>query len=254
MRLHRFTGVLRDLGLVDRYDVGQRLAGVEDLRLSTLRSMLAPFRADLPQGITLDFLAESVLSALAEIAPDTEAWRERFGQAKPTLVGIRPGRAQAGRYHKHVFEILKAVFDRFLSNGHIEQEINAGIQRVDIMFDNTAGVFATIAARIGQASPYLPFECKNYTGDLENPEYDQVSGRLTPMIGAIGVLIFRHVRNWARANQHCQSRRKDGKVILLFDDDDLTTMYERRFVGDTQGMEEVVLGRFRSLELDVPAK
>jgi hypothetical protein len=254
LRLNRFAEVLRRFGLVDRHGIGAKLSLANSRTLPQLRKMLAPLSDELTTGVRVEFVAKSVYVALAEVSPQTEAWRERFSKITPQLKAIQVGRKQASRYHKHVFEILKAIFDGSLTNGKKEQRINAGIQRIDIMFDNTSGVFAKIAASLDKPSPYLPFECKNYAGDLDNPEYDQLSGRLNPSIGLIGVLVFRSIADWERANKHCQTRLKDGKLLILLDDADLEKMYLSRYEGDIKGMERVILDRLRSIKLDVPAK
>jgi len=149
---------------------------------------------------------------------------------------------------------LKSIFDGFLTNGRIEQEINTGIQRIDLMFDNMTGIFSQLASKIGKPSLYLPFECKNYANDLGTPEYDQLSGRLNMDIGPMGVLVFRSITDWGRANQHCQAKLKDSKYLILLDDSDLAAMYQKRHEGDLSGMEGVILDRFRSLKLNVAAK
>lgn len=254
LRLERFSGVLRRFGLVDRNEIGTRVSLAESLTLPTLRRLLAPFADALPKGVPVAFLAKSVQVALAEASPATLAWRERFAAIQPQLTGIGTGRKHASRYHKHVFTLLTAIFDGFLTDGKIEQEINTGIQRVDIMFDNTCGVFCKIAKSILKASPYIPFECKNYADDVGNPEYDQLSGRLNVDIGAVGVLVFRSILDWGRANAHCQARMKGEKYLILLDDSDLAAMYQNRYDGDIRSMEGVVTDRFRSLRLNVRAK
>ncbi len=224
------------------------------ITLPKLKRLLAPFGDALPDGVDVDFLARSVHSALSTVTAETEAWRERFASTSPQFDSIDTGPKHASKYHKHVFDLLKSVFDGFLTNGRIEQEINTGIQRIDIMFDNTIGVFSQLASKMGKASWYLPFECKNYTDDLDTPEYDQLSGRLNPDIGPIGVLVFRSITDWGRANHHCQAKLRDSKYLILLDDSDLEAMYQKRHDGDLRGMEGLILDRFRSLKLNVAAK
>lgn len=254
LRLERFAAALREFGLVDRAGIGPRLALCDGLTLAVLRQMLLPLRDSLPRGVNLSFLAKSVFAALAQVAPETEAWRRCFVAASPVLNGIPPGKRHASKYEQHVFELLKAIFDGSLTNGVQQQEVHNGIQRVDIMFDNARGVFRRIAKQMGRPSPYIPFECKNYVGDVGNPEFDQLSGRLNPSIGAIGVLVFRSVRDWGRANIHCQVKLKDSKCLILLDDSDLTALYQARRDGDPRGVDRTILGRLRALTLNIPAK
>lgn len=254
LRLERFAGVLRRFGLVDRDGIGSRVCLADNPNLPTLNRLLAPFGDALPKGVPVEFLAKSVRVALTELCPATLAWRERFALVQPQLTTIDKGRKHAGRYHKHVFDLLVAIFDGSLANGRIEQQMHAGIQRVDILFDNMGGVFSKIDNIICTVSPYIPFECKNYVEDLGNPEYDQVSARLNPGIGFVGVLIFRSITDWGRANEHCQVKLKEGKYLILLDDSDLYAMYQKRHDGDLKGLDEIILERLRALKLNIPAK
>jgi hypothetical protein len=239
---------------VDRDGIGTRLSLADNLTLPRLQRLLSPFGDALPKGVTVEFLAKSVRVALGEVCPATLAWRERFAAVQPQLTRIASGRKHATRYHKHVFDLLLAIFDGFLTNGRIEQKMHTGVCRVDIMFDNTCGVFFKIAKIIEKASPYIPFECKNYAGDLGSPEYDQLSGRLNRDIGAVGVLVFRSITDWGRANQHCQGKLKEDKYLILLDDSDLGAMYQKRYEGDLKGLDKIILDRLRALKLNVAAK
>ena len=129
--------------------------------------------------------------------------------------------------------------------------MNGDVQRVDIMFDNTEGVFCQIAEKIGKRCPYLPFECKNYANDLANPEYDQLCGRLNSDVGAIGILVCRSITNRDRVREHCQTRWRNEQVVLVLTDADLAKMFWYRFDGAQELVDKVILDRFRSLMLNV---
>ena len=64
-------------------------------------------------------------------------------------------------------------------------------------------------------------ECKNYTGDVGNPELDQISGRFSVNRGKLGLLIARSCANKALFIKRCRDTAQDarGFVIPLFDDD-----------------------------------
>lgn len=254
VRLHRLSNVLRRFGLVDRYGIGDKILATPKSDVATLKKLLGPLRDDLPPGLTAAFLAESIHAALAEASPDAAMWQSKFSGVTPRFRSIATGSKCAHEYHMHVFELLVAILDGLLDNGRIEQEINTGIQRVDIMFDNCGGGVFSQASPDGAPCNYVPFECKNYTEDLNTPEYDQLSGRLNPDIGNIGVLVFRSIANWGRANLHCQAKYKDKKILLLFDDNDLVQMYGFRQAGDVPGVEQIIRDRVRAVRLNTAPK
>lgn len=239
---------------MDRYDIGPQIALQNQISLARLRELLTPFKSNLPSGVSTSDLSKLVFSKLSEIAPEVSVWRDTFASLHPKLEGIPAGRPGASNYHLHVFDLLRAIFDGLLTNGKCEQKINNGIQRVDIMFENSSHLFERIAASVNRPSPYLPFECKNYVDDLDAPEYDQLSGRLNKDVGAVGILVFRSISNWERANQYCQAKLKDDKVILLLDDKDLKDLYQLRHDGGASSVEEYIGERWKALRLNVSAK
>jgi hypothetical protein len=64
-------------------------------------------------------------------------------------------------------------------------------------------------------------ECKNYTGDVANPELDQISSRFSVNRGKLGLLIARSCENKPLFVERCKDTAQDGRgfVIPLFDDD-----------------------------------
>jgi hypothetical protein len=196
-------------------------------------------------------IAQGLAAAVNSDSPATIKWRQKFG-ASPDLGSIRPGAAHATRYHRTIFKALQGIFDGELTNGQIEQEINTGIHRVDIMFDNSAeaGFFAEIRNRFKLQSNYVPAECKNYAADLGSPEYDQLSGRLNDDIGRVGLLVFREIADAKKALAHQQAKWKKGDVLILLDDSDVLRMHKARHDGRPDVVDDILRQKVRQLKLN----
>ena len=65
-------------------------------------------------------------------------------------------------------------------------------------------------------------ECKNYTGDPQNPELDQLMGRFSKHTrGVFGILACRQIKDISLFLDRCKDTLKDGRglIIPLTDDD-----------------------------------
>jgi hypothetical protein len=120
------------------------------------------------------------------------------------------------------------LFQFSLTDPRIEEPIDEGRKRIDIRYRNVArdGFFHWIAIhnRFG-GTPYVMSECKNYTGDVANPELDQLTGRFAPWRGRVGLLLCRHLKDRALFVARCRdaAMANRGWVIVL-DDDDLSEL------------------------------
>lgn len=135
---------------------------------------------------------------------------------------IPTGNNDAHRYHKMMYGILEFVFFPNLTNPVKEKEINDGRKRVDILMDNSArnGFFYWVHDTLKIPAPYIYVECKNYKHDPENPEYDQLSGRLSINRGNCGLLIFRIADNTSKLIKKSIDYYKDKRelIIPIYDD------------------------------------
>ncbi|EQD65228.1 hypothetical protein B1A_08566, partial [mine drainage metagenome] len=107
-------------------------------------------------------------------------WDQLLG----TVKAVPSGSDGASAYHDAVFNLLNAVFYPALVHGRKEQEIHAGLKRIDIVYENaaTSGFFQWLGAHYPAAFVFA--ECKNHGTDLANPELDQMIGRFLPERGA----------------------------------------------------------------------
>jgi CheY-like chemotaxis protein len=185
-------------------------------------------------------LVEDVLHSLGVVC------EQRIHEFSNLLDGLRcipPGPEHAAAYHGLVFRILAVVFDGQLSSGTKEKEIHEGRKRVDIVFRNSAenGFFADLIGRHQIKCPYVFFECKNYTEEIENPEFDQLTGRFSDKRGMFGIMVCRRIRNKARLRQRCRDIIADNRgYVLALDDRDLAQLLDVRANEEAPGVSRVM--------------
>lgn len=167
------------------------------------------------------------------------------------LESIKPGNAAAGEYHNLMLGALQAIFYPWLTRPEKEQEINEGRKRVDILFNNSAndGFFSRLVNLHKVLAPYVSVECKNYSEDPGNPEFDQLLGRFSRKRGDFGMLFCRTINNRDAMIARCKDvvNDRDGAVILVFDDADVLKMYELRQQGDERGLTEFLDDRLKEI-------
>lgn len=249
-RLDNVSKVLREFGLSDPGQIADTLCDSLLPSLSELERLIKSLDLRLPPNVSPNLIARALLARIDEPTPATLQWREAFGRP-PNLSAIKAGPSHASRYHQTIFGTLRGIFDGVLSNGHIEQEINSGIHRVDIMFDNfsTLGFFAEVRDRLDLKSNYVPTECKNYSADLDSPEYDQLSGRLNDQLGRVGLLVFRKIGDSKKALNHQRAKWEKRELLILLDDNDIVQMHTARYEGRASDVDKLLWKKVRALQL-----
>ena len=123
------------------------------------------------------------------------------------LSNIPPGRETANVYHEFILGVLTEIFYPWLTHPVKEQVVDQGTKRIDIQFRNSAtdGFFSRMVHIYQIYCPYVSVECKNYAEDPENPELDQLIGRLSRKRGKFGVLICRKIENRTQMLKRLQS-------------------------------------------------
>ncbi|MCC2347481.1 DNA cytosine methyltransferase [Bacillus anthracis] len=141
---------------------------------------------------------------------------------------IIPGIDHADNYQDWVFESLKYIFDKELRRGRQEELINEGRKRIDIVFDNkeSEGFFWELNSLHHIRCAKILVECKNYTGELKNPEFDQLIGRFNKNYSEFGILTCRSIKDEKRNRARCKDAINSGKgyVLTLCDTDILTLL------------------------------
>ena len=163
---------------------------------------------------------------------------------------VPAGRDHADDYHRAVQHLLNALFYPWLDMPKRELSIHNGRKRIDIVYVNQAqhGFFQWLHMAGDVPSGQVVIECKNYTKALKNQEFDQLTGRFSPLRGKFGFLCY---RGGADRKPDVVARCRDAALddrgfVIALDDDDLATLVEARRVGGSQ-MFDYLLGRFREL-------
>jgi NDP-sugar pyrophosphorylase family protein len=175
---------------------------------------------ELPEGTT--FSAESRISSVsAESRISSVPKLASFLRNK--LQNIKPGNSDATTYHDNVYKALVAIFSPYLRPIGKEVEIHEGRKRIDIIFSNVAlsGFFAHLALH-GTPSRFVFIECKNYGGELGNPELDQIAGRFSKNRGQFGIMFCRQIADRGKMLRRCRDTLNDNRgYVLVMDDSDL---------------------------------
>lgn len=145
------------------------------------------------------------------------------------LRALPTGRDSANEYEDLIEKIFTALFYPALCNPDKQVDIHNRRKRIDITYSNEArqGFFAWIKDQF--PSLFILVECKNYGGEIANPEVDQLAGRFSPSRGKVGLLVFRSIGNRERLDNRCKDTALDDRGwILNIDDDDIVAMIEEK--------------------------
>jgi hypothetical protein len=184
-------------------------------------------------------------------------------QAAPRELGIRnvcehlksiaQGRAQANEFHELCIGVMTTIFGGSLHTPRKEQPIHNGRKRIDITYNNgsTRGFFHNLTAKYGIKCPYVFVECKNYSGDPENPELDQLIGRFGRERGNFGILVCRKVEDESLLVERCRDIAQAGRGYVLFlTDEDLAVLASRSASGNVAGIDEYMQRKLDALLLN----
>ena len=185
---------------------------------------------------------------IEEIQPDPRE-TDLLGLAE-RLADIPVGHEAADAYHTFIMGALEGIFYPSLRKPVKEQEIHEGRKRVDIVFNNGAddGFMFDLTARHGVHCPYVFFECKNYSSDPRNPEFDQLTGRFNDKRGMFGVLVCRTVQDKETMLQPCRDVVRDNRgYILVLDDSDIKALLQLKAETNYEGLDDYLDDKFRRL-------
>lgn len=167
------------------------------------------------------------------------------------LKSLPSGKENAEEYHRVIFQCLNHIFKESLKRGQKEVRMNEGRKRVDIVFNNQAinGFFAHIVDRYKVFCPKILIECKNYTSDPNNPEVDQLLGRVGNLAGDLGILVCRQVQNHETLQKRCKDAlgKREPVYILYFDDNDIIKLINMKGIADEEGIMDYLLTKWDRL-------
>jgi len=171
-----------------------------------------------------------------------------------TLSNIPVGREGQVEFPCYITNVLKQIFFPQLANPNTEQKQNNGRSRIDITFDNQAnsGFFYDLVFRHHLKCPYILFECKNYSEDVENPEFSQLVDRFSDSVGNVGFIVCRTVKDKKKIVQHCKDRYvKKKHVIIVLDDSDIVNLFQEKEVNGEGGVTAFLAEKLRFIMFDL---
>lgn len=160
------------------------------------------------------------------------------------------GQANASAFHNLIIGALEMIFYPYLINPVKEREIHEGRKRIDITFDNAAdgGIFYRLSEIFHLPCPYVFIECKNYTGDVANPELDQLAGRFSFNRGRVGFLVCRNIESYALFVNRCKDTYRDDRgLIVPLTDDDIICMLENLNEYNTNFIDDFLSNKVRDI-------
>lgn len=166
--------------------------------------------------------AEEIADASNTAPPD---WDELLD----AVLSVKPGKKTATEYERATEALFSALFTPDLAFPDRQSAIHNKKKIVDIRFTNVApeGFFDWVANHY--TAPHIWVECKNYSGEVANPELDQLSGRFSPRRGRVGILVCRNFDDKDRFLQRCRDTADDDRgYIIALDDDDLVELVRAR--------------------------
>ena len=167
------------------------------------------------------------------------------------LAEIPSGTANASNYHNLIIGILELLFYPNLSSPKKEHEIHDGRKRIDITFNNSAesGFFFTLPNKnVLLPCPFVFVECKNYTGEVANPELDQLSGRFSNRRGKVGILACRTLDENESFMKRCADTYEDDRgLILPITDEDLTVALSLFPTQGANAIEQILSQKYEQI-------
>lgn len=167
-----------------------------------------------------------------------------------SVQSIPSGTATADTYHRAVQNLLSALFYPALDFPDREVRIHEGRKRIDITYSNLAeaGFFHWLWNAGNVESGQVIVECKNYTDNLSNPEFDQLTGRFSPRRGRFGLLCYRGFQDKkSDVIKRCRDAALDDRgYVIALDDADLARLVQARKDGEVT-LFRYLMDRFQEL-------
>jgi hypothetical protein len=183
---------------------------------------------------------------------DEEFNESEFAEAMvEALTEIPAGTESATRYHDAIAGILAYLLYPDLITPVLEQPLHQGRKRIEIRFTNwaTNGFFFTVKTAPQTKARFVIVECKNYSEEIGNNEFDQLTGRFSPTRGRLGLICCRFKRNADALLRRSQDAVRDDRgTVIVLDDSEIISMLRLAGSG-SRGM----IGRFLEQRLAATA-
>lgn len=224
----------------------------EDTRFPCSKEFISQFIEANPE-----ILQRYRLDLLTKFSPIDPAWESsKYEEDDPVVLGalgklaeIQPGRDGADEYHNAIFILLRFIFDWCLDSFEKEYKMDSGRSRIDIIANNMAsgGLFKELAGKFKAST--MPIECKNYSADLGNDQFNQIMERLGPKTSQFGMIFCRSISDRESAIGHLTDRYlRHDCLILALDDNLVRKLVELRIARNYQGLESVIRNLIRAVQ------
>ena len=167
------------------------------------------------------------------------------------LQKIPTGTENAGAFHNLMIGIFELLLYPNLSAPRKETPIHDGRKRIDITYSNSSesGFFFTLPNKNPTLPcPFVVIECKNYSGEVANPELDQLSGRFSNRRGRVGILSCRSLDSNDGFIKRCTDTYNDdrGLIIPICDDDIIRALGDYPTI-KTNALERILEEKYREI-------
>jgi hypothetical protein len=165
------------------------------------------------------------------------------------LPHVLAGKTGASKYHHLIFNILKSVFEGRLRKPRIEEFLAEDTQRADITFQNERvyGFFKQLAEGYNIICPNIFIECKNYRGDIGNPEFAQIHNRLNKIRGQFGIIVCRTIKDARKARDRQNNLKNDQKYVIVLVDTDIKRLVRLKIDGKEDEIDDLLEDKFKRL-------
>jgi hypothetical protein len=91
----------------------------------------------------------------------------------------------------------------------------------------------------------IPFECKNYSKDVANPEFDQLTSRFGHQRGFFGIMLCRTLNGRERIVAASRDAANDGRgYMLVLEDTDLSSALKMVALGNRSDIDMFLQTKF----------
>ncbi len=173
-----------------------------------------------------------------------------YDEIRVALRNILPGREGADEFHNLILGALDCIFSPDLMNPTKEEHVHNGRKRIDIVFDNCCnwGFFRNLKMQYDISCPFIFVECKNYSSDLNNPEFDQLTGRFSHRRGQFGLLVCRDKGDSERCLSRCKDALNDDRgCVIVLDDNDIDNLLEFKIMNEKDRIDKYMSDIMRQL-------
>lgn len=156
------------------------------------------------------------------------------------LKSISPWKETAKDYENIITSILEVVFYPQLYNPTKQERVNSWRKIIDISFLNIDNSwFFLNLAKVHIPCRKIFFECKNYSNEVSNPEFDQMNWRFSNHVSQVWFIVCREIRNKQLFIERAKDFVRDkGHFIIGLDDNDLIELLNFKLEWRTDKINE----------------